>query len=76
MRFFHSILDMIEPREPRAGQNPRSPRAGLFFCQALRSHIRSDPDPENVIRQAVGDAASAGRDAAGQGEEAGGVGRI
>ncbi len=36
--------------------------ARLFFCRRLRSHIHMDPDLENVIRQALGDALEAGRD--------------
>ncbi len=42
--------------------DPRSSRAGLFFCHRLRSHIRMDPDLENVIRQALGDTLAAGKD--------------
>ncbi len=37
-------------------------RAGLFFCRRLRSHTQMDPDLENVIRQALGDALTAGKD--------------
>ncbi len=36
--------------------------AGLFFCRRLRSHAHMDPDLENIIRQALGDALTAGRD--------------
>ncbi len=36
--------------------------AGLFFCPRLRSHIRMDPDLENVIHQALGDALAVGKD--------------
>ena len=39
-----------------------TPGAGLFFCRRLRSHSRMDPDLENVIRQALGDALAAGKD--------------
>ncbi len=39
--------------------DPRSSRAGLFFCHRLRSHSRMDPDLENVIRQALEDAQAA-----------------
>ncbi len=35
---------------------------GLFFCLQRRSHARMDPDLENVIRQALGDALAAGKD--------------
>ena len=42
--------------------------AGLFLCRRLRSHARMDPDLENVIRQALGDAQAAGRDHLGQTE--------
>ncbi len=42
--------------------------AGLFFCPRLRSHSRMNPDLENVIRQALGDAQAAGRDHTGQTE--------
>ncbi len=35
---------------------------GLFFCARSRSHAHMDPDLENVIRQALGDALAAGRD--------------
>ncbi len=41
---------------------PRALRAGHFFCRRLRSHSRMDPDLENVIRQALGDALVAGKD--------------
>ncbi len=41
-------------------------RSALFFCRRLRSHIRMDPDLENVIRQALGVAKAAGRDDMGQ----------
>ncbi len=53
-------------REPRAELVPRSLGAGLFFCRRLRSHGRIDPDLENVIRQALGDAQAAGKDHMGQ----------
>ena len=36
--------------------------AGLSFCRWLRSHVDMDPDLENVIRQALGDALAAGKD--------------
>ncbi len=48
----------------------RSALAGLFFCLGLRSHIRMDPDLDNVIRQALGDALAAGKDHLSQTEEA------
>ncbi len=32
------------------------PPEGLFFCHRPRSHTTMDPDLENVIRQAFGDA--------------------
>ena len=35
---------------------------GLSFCLGPRSHAHMDPDLENVIRQALGDALAAGRD--------------
>ncbi len=35
---------------------------GLFFRRRLRSHTHMDPDLENVIRPALGDALEAGRD--------------
>ncbi len=57
-------------REPRAELVPRSLGAGLFFCLGLRSHIRMDPDLDNVIRQALGDALAAGKDYLSQTEEA------
>ncbi len=41
---------------------PALARAGLIFCHRLRSHIRMDPDLENVIRQALEDALAAGKD--------------
>ncbi len=34
----------------------------LFFCPGLGSHTHMDPDLENVIRQALGDALAAGKD--------------
>ncbi len=34
---------------------------GLFFCPRPRSHVRMDPDLENVIRQAIVDAEATGR---------------
>ena len=43
-------------------------RAGLSFCPRPRSHGRMDPDLENVIRQALGDAQAAGRDHLSQNE--------
>ncbi len=55
-------------REPRAELVPRSLGAGLFFCHHLRSHAHMDPDLENVIRQALGDALAVGRDHTGQTE--------
>ena len=36
--------------------------AGFFICHRLRSDTRMDPDLENVIHQALGDALAAGRD--------------
>ncbi len=36
--------------------------AGLFFYLGLRSHTPMDPDLENVIRQTLADAQTAGRD--------------
>ncbi len=48
--------------------DPRSSRAGLFFCRRLRSHTHMDPDLERVIRQALGDALAVGRDHTGQTE--------
>ncbi len=36
--------------------------AGLFFCRRPRSHTTMEPDLENVIRQALGDALAAGKD--------------
>ena len=45
---------------------PCAPVAGLFFCHHLRSHAHMDPDLENVIRQALGDALAAGKDHMGQ----------
>ncbi len=44
--------------------------AGLFLCRRLRSHIHMDPDLENVIRQALGDALAAGKDHLSQTEHA------
>ena len=43
---------------------------GLSFCLGPRSHTTMDPDLENVIRQALGDALAAGRDHLSQTEEA------
>ncbi len=40
------------------------------MCRRLRSHIRMDPDLENVIRQALGDALAAGKDHLSQTEHA------
>ncbi len=43
---------------------------GLFFCHRPRSHTGMDPDLENVIRQALGDARAAGKDHLSQTETA------
>ena len=40
--------------------------AGLSFRPHPRSHAPMDPDLENVIRQALGDALAAGKDDLGQ----------
>ncbi len=45
---------------PNVTTGPAS--AGLFFCLHPRSHTHMDPDLENVIRQALGDALAAGKD--------------
>ncbi len=37
VRFFNSIPDKIDLREPRVEQNPRSPRAGLFLVSFRHS---------------------------------------
>ncbi len=44
--------------------------AELFFCPGLGSHIRMDPDLENVIRQALTDAKASGKDYLSQTEHA------
>ncbi len=42
----------------------------LLTSRQVRSHTRMDPDLENVIRQVLGDAKSAGRDHLSQTEHA------
>ncbi len=44
--------------------------AGLFFCRRLRSHTRMDEDLANIIRTALDEAKTAGRDDTGQTEYA------
>ena len=46
-------------RLPRRG---RTEGAGLSFRALSRSHAHMDPDLDNVIRQALGDALAAGKD--------------
>ena len=54
---------------PRAELNPHS-RAGPFFRRRLRSHTRMDEDLANIIRTALDEAKTAGRDDTGQTEYA------
>ncbi len=60
-------MDMISSSTPSSADSQRE-NTGLFFCRRLRSHNRMDPDLENVIRQALGDAQAAGRDHLSQNE--------
>ena len=48
----------------------RSAEAGLFFCRRLRSHNPMDEDLANIIRTALDEAKTAGRDDSGQTEYA------
>ena len=47
---------------------------GLFFCRRLRSHARMDEDLANIIRAALDEAKTAGRDDSSQTEYA--VGKV
>ena len=72
MRFFDSIPPplRLDRGKPRVELTPRSPGAGLFFWRRLRSHIRMDEDLANIIRTALDEAKTAGRDDSGQTEYA------